>query len=141
MYGETNPWSGDMTFADGLSASMEDYIEVIYQILADKEAVRAKEIAERMGVTRPSVTGALQLLARDGYVNHEPYDVITLTDKGRKIARDIVRRHRSLHDFFVSVLDVEEAEAEETACAIEHVVSRNIVDKLVAFIAKRRGKG
>jgi len=121
-----------------LSASLEDYLEAIFQILAEKQAVRAKEIARRLRVTRPSVTGALQALAREGLIVHAPYDVITLTPAGETAAREVVRRHETLKDFFTEVLEVEEEEAEEAACGIEHVVSEKIIDRLVALVAKHR---
>jgi len=118
-----------------LSASMEDYIEAIWQLVAEKQAARAKDIAVRLGVTRASVTGALRALAREGWVNHAPYDVITLTEAGRTEAAEIIRRHEALKEFFVSLLGVEAGEAERAACGMEHAVSGNIVDRLVAFVA------
>lgn len=117
-----------------LSASMEDYLEAIFHILAEKKAVRAKDIAERLNVTRPSVSGALQSLAKAGLVNHEPYDVITLTNDGIKAAEEVIRRHEALHEFFVSVLDVNEEEAQSASCAMEHAVSPNLLNRLVAFV-------
>jgi DtxR family Mn-dependent transcriptional regulator len=117
-----------------LSANMEDYLETIYHIVSEKKAARAKDIAVRMAVNSASVTGALRLLAEKGHINYAPYDVITLTDAGETLARDIVRRHEILKDFFVKVLDVDEAEAEESACKMEHAVSPAIVDRLVRFV-------
>jgi DtxR family Mn-dependent transcriptional regulator len=117
-----------------LSANMEDYLETIYHIVSEKKAARAKDIAVRMAVNSASVTGALRLLAEKGHINYAPYDVITLTATGETLARDIVRRHEILKDFFVKVLDVDEAEAEESACKMEHAVSPTIVDRLVRFV-------
>jgi DtxR family Mn-dependent transcriptional regulator len=121
-----------------LTASMEDYVEAISQIMAEKKAVRAKDIAERLNVTRPSVSGALQTLAKSELINHVPYDVITLTAKGDRIAKDIIHRHESLREFFVDILGVEAEEAETAACSVEHVVSKDIVDKLAAFVKKTK---
>jgi DtxR family Mn-dependent transcriptional regulator len=117
-----------------LSANMEDYLETIYHIVSEKKAARAKDIAVRMAVNSASVTGALRLLAEKGHINYAPYDVITLTPDGEILARDIVRRHEILKDFFTKVLDVDEREAEDTACKMEHAVSPTIVDRLVRFI-------
>ena len=113
---------------------MEDYLEAIYHIVSDKKAARAKDIAVRMAVNSASVTGALRLLAEKGHINYAPYDVITLTPTGETLARDIVRRHEILKDFFIKVLDVDEAEAEDSACKMEHAVSPLIVDRLVRFV-------
>jgi DtxR family Mn-dependent transcriptional regulator len=117
-----------------LSANMEDYLEAIYHIVSEKKAARAKDIAVRMAVNSASVTGALRLLAEKGHINYAPYDVITLTPEGEVVARDIVRRHTILKDFFTKVLDVEEAVAEDNACKMEHAVSPVVIDRLVRFV-------
>lgn len=117
-----------------LSRSVEDYLEAIFQIVSEKHGVRAKDIAKRLGVTRPSVTEALQNLARAGLIDHEPYDVITLTEGGRKAAENVVGRHEALKDFFILVLGVKEDEAARTACAMEHAVSDEISSRLAAFV-------
>ena len=62
-----------------LSASLEDYLEAIYQVIQEKDAARAKDVAERLGVAPPSVTNALHALKERELVNHAPYDLITLT--------------------------------------------------------------
>jgi DtxR family Mn-dependent transcriptional regulator len=117
-----------------LSANMEDYLETIYHIVSEKKAARAKDIAVRMAVNSASVTGALRLLAEKGHINYAPYDVITLTPGGETLARDIVRRHEILKDFFTKVLDVDEQVAEDNACRMEHAVSPVIIDRLVRFV-------
>jgi len=115
-----------MAKAKMLSASMEDYLEAIFHIAADKQAARAKDIAKRLKVNNSSVTGALRILSEKGYINYAPYDLITLTKKGKELAKDIVRRHEVLRDFFVKVLFIDKDEAEETACEMEHAVSPNV---------------
>jgi len=117
-----------------LSANMEDYLETIYHIVSEKKAARAKDIAVRMAVNSASVTGALRLLAEKGHINYAPYDVITLTPGGETLARDIVRRHEILKDFFTKVLDVDDQVAEDNACRMEHAVSPLIIDRLVRFV-------
>ena len=105
-----------------LSSNMEDYLEAIFHISSEKQAARAKDIADRLKVNKSSVTGALRSLSEKGYVNYAPYDIITLTDKGKKLAEDVVRRHETLKDFFVKILLLEEDEAEEASCKIEHAI-------------------
>jgi DtxR family Mn-dependent transcriptional regulator len=117
-----------------LSASLEDYLEAIYQISRDKSAARSKDIAERLGVSRSSVTGALHSLAERKLVNYTPYDIITLTPAGETIAARITSRHTLLCDFFARVLGVDAAEAEESACKMEHALSENIFDRLAQFV-------
>lgn len=123
-----------MEYTEGLSASLEDYLEAIFHIVGEKQAARAKDIAKRLGVNNSSVTGALRSLAEKGYINYAPYDVITLTPAGKGIAEDIVRKHEALQDFFVKVLHVDETEAEDAACKMEHAVSPVILDRLIRFM-------
>lgn len=119
--------------SEELTASLEDYLETIYLIISEKEAVRPKDIAKRLDVSNASVTGALKTLADKGMINYAPYDVITLTNNGRLAAMDIVRRHELLRDFFVKVLGVSRVEADKAACAMEHGISIEIIDKLARF--------
>lgn len=122
-----------MAHADNLSASLEDYLEAIFNIVAEKGGVRAKDIARRLGVKAGSVTTALQALAKSDYINYQPYEVITLTAKGLEEAKEIIRKHEILKDFFVDILGAEAAVAEDGACKMEHVIPDQLVDRLIAF--------
>lgn len=117
-----------------LSESLEDYLEAVFHIENEKGAARVKDVAGRMGVKAPSVTAALRTLSERGLINYAPYDLVTLTENGRKVARNVALRHRALKDFFVKVLSVEEAEADDAACKMEHVVSPTILERLTRFI-------
>ncbi len=117
-----------------LSARLEDYVEVIFHISEEKQAARSKDIAEQLNVTCSSVTGALQSLSEKGIVNYAPYDFVTLTSSGRALAKNIVRRHRALKDFFVNILGVDEGEAEASACKMEHALSEPILARLTAYL-------
>ena len=117
-----------------LSESLEDYLEAIYHIEKRKHAARAKDIGARLDVKGSSVTSALQALAKRKLINYAPYDVITLTEKGRSLAREVVSRHQVLRHFFVDVLDVEEEVAEKAACGMEHSVPRRIFERLIRFV-------
>jgi DtxR family Mn-dependent transcriptional regulator len=117
-----------------LSESLENYVEAIFHIETKKHAARAKDIAERLKVSNSSVTGALRLLSEKGLVNYAPYDIITLTSKGKAIARDVVHRHTTLRDFFVKILSIDEPDAEEAACKMEHGVSPIVLNRLTQFI-------
>jgi len=72
-----------MILTDTLTASLEDYLEAIFQIIAEKQAVRPKDIARRLKVSNASVTGALRSLAEKKLINYAPYDVISLTTDGK----------------------------------------------------------
>ena len=122
-----------MTTADTLTASLEDYLEAIFHIIADKEAVRPKDIARRLKVSNSSVTGALRSLAEKNLINYAPYDVITLTPSGKDAARDVIRRHEVLRDFFVNVLAIDSRDADKAACEMEHAIPKSILDRFIEF--------
>ena len=119
---------------EGLSESLEDYIEAIFHIETRKHASRAKDIADRLQVSSSSVTGALRLLSEKGLVNYAPYDIITLTPKGKEMARDVVRRHKTLRNFFVKILAVDDAAAEEAACKMEHGIPAVVLERITQFV-------
>jgi len=122
-----------MTAAETLTASLEDYLEAIFHIIAEKQAVRPKDIARRLKVSNSSVTGALRSLADRELINYAPYDVISLTPSGKTAAKDVVRRHEVLRDFFVKVLAVEETEADKAACQMEHSITKVILERFIQF--------
>ena len=116
-----------------LTASQEDYLEAIYHISAEKMAARAKDIAVRLGVKASSVTGALRTLGSMGLINYAPYDLITLTDEGKVVAKEIVNRHETLEKFLVNVLGIDRQEADEAACKMEHSVPKAIIERLIKY--------
>lgn len=120
--------------AEGLSASLEDYLEVIYHLEQSNRVARAKDIADQMNVQRASVTGALKALAGRGLINYSPYSFITLTPEGREIAHDVIRRHKALKEFFMHTLQLAPEEAEANACRIEHAIDPNAIERLVRFL-------
>lgn len=118
-----------------LSASLEDYLETISHIIEEKKVARAKEIAQRLKVSQSSVTEAFRSLSQKKLINYAPYEVITLTPEGERIAQDIIRRHEALKNFFIKILAVDEKIAEEGACRIEHAAPREIIERLIRFVS------
>ncbi len=121
-----------------LSASLEDYLEAIYHIVEAKQAARAKDIVERLGVHNSSVTQALRSLSEKGLVNYAPYDLVTLTEEGQVVAANVVDRHQALRSFLIEVLGLDPETAEADACRLEHDVSQQVVERLRLFMAYRR---
>jgi DtxR family Mn-dependent transcriptional regulator len=121
-----------------LSASLEDYLEAIYHVVETKQAARAKDIVERLGVHNSSVTQALRSLAEKGLVNYAPYDLVTLTEEGQTAALDVVQRHRSLRAFLEEVLGLEPEHAEKDACRLEHDLSPEVARRLRLYMAYHR---
>lgn len=122
-----------MTKRQKLSASLEDYLEAIFN-LANEDGARSKDIAEVLGVARSSVTGALQLLRNKGLANYQPYGCVTLTPQGRAVAREVARKHDILTSFFADVLGVEKETAQHAACRAEHALGPEIIGRLLSFI-------
>lgn len=109
-------------------------MEAIFHIVTEKQAVRAKDIARRLEVTSPSVTKALRSLSGKGLLNYAPYEVITLTSAGQRLARNVMRRHQVLRNFLTEILRVAEQEAEDIACRMEHALTDPILERLVKFL-------
>ncbi len=122
-----------MTATMTLTASLEDYLETIFHIIAEKQVARPKDIARQLKVSYASVTGALRALADKDLINYSPYDVVTMTHKGKAAAEDIVRRHESLRNFFVNVLAVDEKDADDAACKMEHSIPDIILERFIQF--------
>lgn len=120
--------------SDSISASLEDYLEAIYEIIREKNGVKAVEVSRRLGVGRSSVTEALKNLAEKGLVNYGRYDAISLTSKGEEAALKVILKHNVLYDFFTHVLDLAQEEAHENACRVEHVISENALKKFKLYI-------
>ncbi|WP_290999291.1 manganese-binding transcriptional regulator MntR [Hyphomicrobium sp.] len=100
----------------------EDYVELIADLIDEKGEARVVDLAGRLGVTKPTVTSAIQRLQRDGFVSSEPYRSIFLTEKGMRLAVSSRDRHQVVREFLVALgVDAETAEAD--AEGIEHHVS------------------
>ncbi len=123
-----------MTQGLQISASLEDYLEAIYHTETAKGAARAKDLVQALGVQNSSVTQALRALSERELVNYAPYDVVTLTALGRKLALDVVKRHSTMKAFLTQVLGLPQEEADEGACLMEHSISGEILDRLVKFV-------
>jgi DtxR family transcriptional regulator, Mn-dependent transcriptional regulator len=116
-----------------LSPSLEDYLEAIYGLKLQSQVARVKDIAGTMGVKMPSVTEAIRSLASKGLVEHRPYESVELTEDGLSRAREIAHCHSAVKDFLVTVLGLDEQDAETEACGIEHAIRPDTLDKLIKF--------
>jgi DtxR family Mn-dependent transcriptional regulator len=125
----------------GLTESLQDYLEAVYLAAEEHGVARMKEIAARVGVATPSATGAVQALAERGLVHYDPYQYVTLTEKGEQAGRDLVRRHRALKAFLVQVLGVAAEEAETVGCEMEHAIKGEVLERFVQFLEFVEGEG
>jgi len=102
--------------------SGEMYLESIYVLCSSKSSVRSVDVAEHMNFSKPSVSRAVGLLKKDGYIEVDKDGYITLTQSGKDMANKIFERHTLLTKMLVS-LGVDEKTASEDACRMEHVIS------------------
>ncbi|MFC1743095.1 metal-dependent transcriptional regulator [Candidatus Riflebacteria bacterium] len=119
-----------------LTPSQENYLEWIFRF-SKISPVRPGQLASKLGLKRPSVTRALRLLAEKGLIHHEAYGAIHLTDAGRKVGEEIIRRDNCLTRLLVDVLDMKASEADPAVHQMEHVLSETVLlrlELLVEFI-------
>ena len=112
-----------------LHESAEMYLETIYTLSKDKAAVRSIDVAEHMGYSKPSVSRAVNLLKKNGYLIMEDNGALHLTDKGHAIGEKIYTRHKVLTALLVR-LGVDEKIAAEDACKMEHAISDTTFDAI-----------
>jgi DtxR family Mn-dependent transcriptional regulator len=122
-----------------LSDSLQDYLEAVYLVAQRHGVARMKEIASLVGVGKSSATGAVQSLAERGLVHYDPYQYVTLTEKGEAAGRELARRHRILKAFLERVLMVPETEAERVACKMEHAIKGEVFARFLRFLEFMEG--
>jgi len=111
------------------TATMEDYIELIYNLIEMKGYARVSDIAEELEVHPSSVTKMVQKLDKDNFVNYEKYRGFVLTEKGEKIGKKLVFRHELLEDF-LEIIGVEKENIYDDVEGIEHHLSWNSIDRI-----------
>ena len=121
-----------------LQESGEMYIETIYVLSRERAVVRAVDVGEYMGVSKPSVSRALGLLKKGGYVTADGNGYLSLTESGLEVAQKIYERHTLLTKILVS-LGVSETVAAEDACRIEHVISVESFDAIRKYASGQAG--
>ena len=121
-----------------LQESGEMYLETILVLSQRSGFVRAIDIGEEMGYSKPSVSRAVGILRQGGYIHVAEDGGITLTEEGRAVAEKIYERHRLLSGFLIS-LGVDEKTAVEDACKMEHVISDASMEAIKCH-ALRRGQ-
>jgi Mn-dependent DtxR family transcriptional regulator len=115
------------------TARMEDYLEVIYELVEYKGYATTIDMSEYLNVSSPSVTYMIQRLNESGHLNYEKYRGIRLTDKGTLVAKNIRERHGLLAEF-LKIIGVDEDTANKDAEGIEHHLQPKTLGKLENFI-------
>ena len=115
-----------------LSASMEDYLEMIYRLAEDEDFTRVNDVAGALNVQPPSVTRMIQRLAARDLLEYERYGVIVLTEEGREVGRYLLKRHNMLEEFFIR-LGVQSRLLENVE-RIEHNLTPEAVNRLFMLV-------
>lgn len=116
-----------------ISSPLEDYLETIYLLVQEHGFARVRDIARARDVRAATVSVALRRLAESELVDYERREYIGLTPRGEEAARRVLARHRLLTRFFEEVLRMPAGAAGEQACAMEHGLTDEAMDRLARF--------
>ena len=118
----------------------EDYLEAMLMMQKRHGYIRSIDIAEFLGVTKPSVTYTTKRLKENGYITMDKDGLITLSESGMQIASSMLDRHKTLTAFLIA-LGVDARTAEEDACKIEHDISQQTYDAMCAHAQREADQG
>lgn len=121
-----------------LQESGEMYLETIYILSQKSSSVRSIDVGEYMGYSKPSVSRAVGILKKGGFVTADAFGYLSLTDAGLEIAKKIYERHTTLTDFLIR-LGVSSEKAAEDACKMEHDISDETFQALKRHAEKNSG--
>ncbi len=122
--------------SEDIHESGEDYLEAILMLQKKNGAARAVDVARHLHVSKPSVSRAMNVLEETGYVTVGETSFLQLTEKGKAKATDIYGRHVLLTKFLMKITGVDEAQAEENACRIEHDIDSDIKEGIERWMEK-----
>ncbi len=120
-----------------MQASFEHYLKTIYILHSELEFVKQSDIVKFMNHSRPSVCRAVHLLKENGFISIDGKFNITLTEKGELSAKKVVERYKFFKDFLMSV-GINETNAENDACNLEHALSGDSFEQLKLFVLNNR---
>jgi DtxR family transcriptional regulator, Mn-dependent transcriptional regulator len=115
-----------------ITAAVEDYAKAIYELEVREGRAQTNALAERIGVTAPSVSGMVKRLAEMGLVSYSRYRGARLTEKGRRLALEVIRHHRLLELFLVEELGMSWDQVHAEADALEHALSEQVEERIAA---------
>lgn len=115
-----------------LTKANEDYLEAILILEKKHEKVQSVHIAKMLNVSKPGVYKAMNVLKDNGLIDKASYSNITLTEKGRKLANEVYKKHMYVKQFLIK-LGVSEEVANHDCCLIEHVISDETFAKIKEF--------
>ncbi len=120
------------------SAAMQDYLKVLFKLTKERapsgELASTTDVADRLGVSAPSVTNMLKKLEAMGLVTYVPYRGVELTDAGRKMALEVIRHHRLIETYLAEALKVPWDQVHAEAEVLEHVLSEDLEDRIASIL-------
>jgi DtxR family Mn-dependent transcriptional regulator len=116
--------------------AQQDYLKALYLLGGDERTVPTSELAQRLGISSPSVSEMVTRLSAQGLVEHDRYRGQQLTRDGRKVALELVRHHRLLEMFLVQVLGYSWDEVHEEAERLEHVISERMEQRIFELLGR-----
>jgi DtxR family Mn-dependent transcriptional regulator len=119
-----------MTVNEEVTAVIEEYLECIYRLQEKSGVARTGDIVKSLGVTPGTVTNTVEWLEKQDLVTHKPYKGVKLTQKGMKIALQVIRKHRLSERLLVDILHMERAKAHDAACKLEHSITDEMIKPL-----------
>lgn len=123
-----------MKAGEALSATVEEYLESIYNMSVEGELVIGARLAGKFGVSAPTVTEMLKRLVKSGYIEMDSKRHITLTEAGYEAAEAVLRRHRLTERFLVDMLGMQWHQVHEEACRLEHFISGAVESRVIASL-------
>src|SRR6202140_3318523 len=116
--------------------AQEDYLKALYLLHGDQRPVPTRDLAQRLGISSPSVSEMVARLTAQGLVEHDRYKGQQLTREGRKVALELVRHHRLLEMFLVQVLGYSWDEVHDEAESLEHVISERMEQRIFDLLGR-----
>ena len=129
-----------MAIMDALSESAEMMIKNIHELSMDGKRVRTSDLAQKTDLKPATVTEMIQRLGEIGLVDYQAYHGVFLTKQGQHVADVIEHRFNILQRFLTEILGVEEEEAAEVACRMEHILTKDVETRLSNFLGVDSGK-
>ncbi|MCW4045466.1 MAG: metal-dependent transcriptional regulator [Candidatus Bathyarchaeota archaeon] len=119
-----------MTANEEVTAAIEEYLECIYKLQERSNVARTSDIVKALKVAPGTVTNTVEWLEKQNLVTHTPYKGVKLTQKGKKIALQVIRKHRLSERLLVDILHMDKDRAHDAACKLEHSMTDEMITRL-----------
>jgi len=126
----------DLVRRSAFTRAQEDYLKALYHLHGDQRPVPTRDLAQRLGISSPSVSEMVTRLTAQGLVDHDRYRGQQLPREGRKVALELVRHHRLLEMFLVQVLGYTWDEVHDEAERLEHVMSERMEQRIFELLGR-----